>query len=91
MPPRTNVKSLQDIPNIGPRCAADLVRIGISRPAQLVGKDGLTLYRKLCRHDGVRHDPCVADTFMAAVGYMNGAPKRNWWWYTPRRKKLLRD
>jgi hypothetical protein len=88
--PRRDVEALQDIPNIGPRCAEDLRRMGISKPSQLVGRDGLTLYRKLCRVDGVRHDPCLADTFLAAVDYMNGAPKRPWYWYTARRKKLLK-
>ncbi len=87
--PRTGVKTLRDIPNIGPRTAEDLNRMGITRPHQLAGKDGLALYRKLCKADGMRHDPCVIDVFMAAVDYMNGAPKRDWWWYTPQRKKLL--
>lgn len=87
--PRTAVKTLREIPNIGPRTAEDLNRIGITRPEQLTGRDGLALYRKLCKTDGVRHDPCVIDVFMAAVDYMNGAPKRDWWWYTPQRKKLL--
>jgi hypothetical protein len=40
--------------------------------------------------DGVRHDPCLADVFLAAVDYMNGAPKRPWHWYTARRKKLMK-
>jgi len=88
---KRQVNTLTDIPNIGPRSAEDLVRIGITRPEQLAGEDGIALYRKLCRVDGVRHDPCVADAFMAAVDYMNGAPKQDWWWYTPRRKELMSE
>lgn len=87
--PRTNVASLTDIPNVGKQTAGDFHRLGITDPQQLVGKDGLKLYKALCKRDGARHDPCVIDVFMAAVDYMEGAPKRDWWWYTPRRKKLL--
>jgi len=87
--PRVGVATLREIPNIGPRTEGDLIRIGITLPRQLVGKDGIELYRKVCRVDGVRHDPCVADVFLAAVDYMEGAPRRDWWWYTQRRKKLM--
>lgn len=88
---REGVASLRDIPNVGPRTEEDFHRLGITRPEQLIGKDGLALYRKICRVDGVRHDPCVIDVFMAAVDYMEGAPKRPWFWYTPKRKKLLKS
>ena len=89
--PRTGVASHRDIPNVGPRTEGDFHRLGITRPAQLIGKDGLSLYRKLCRVDGVRHDPCCIDVFMAAVDYMGGAPKRPWSKYTATRKKLLKS
>jgi len=85
---RRSVAELTDIPNIGPSIADDLRRIGVRSPADLRGKDPLRLYKRLCAHDGVRHDPCVLDVFMAAVDYMGGAPARPWWKYTARRKKL---
>ena len=85
--PRTNIPSLRDIPNIGPRTEGDLHRIGITRPDQLISQDALKLYDKVCRKDGVRHDPCLIDVFLAAVDYMNGAHKKGWWKYTPQRKK----
>ena len=66
----------------------DFHRLGITQPRQLIGKDGLALYKKICRVDGVRHDPCVIDVFLAAVDYMEGAPKRPWFWYTAGRKKM---
>jgi pathogenicity locus Cdd1 protein len=31
----------------------------------------------------------VLDTFIAAVRYMEGAPKRPWWHYTAERKRRL--
>lgn len=85
--PRTLAK-LQDVPNIGPRTEGDLRRIGITKPEQLVGQDGYKLYDRLCRKDGVRHDPCVIDVFLAVTDYMGGAPKRGWWKYTAQRKKV---
>jgi len=38
---------------------------------------------------GARQDPCVLDTFIAAIRYMEGAPKRPWWHYTAERKRRL--
>lgn len=66
---------------------ADLKRIGVTTPAQLKKQDGFALYKKLCKVTGTRHDPCVLDTFIAAVGFMNGDPARPWFWYTKGRKK----
>ena len=80
-------KRLVDIPNIGPALAADFVLLGVDHPEHLVGKDAYVLYRQLCTVTGVRHDPCVLDTFMAAVDFMNGAPARPWWNYTSLRKQ----
>jgi hypothetical protein len=77
---------LEQLPNIGPSLAADLRSIGINRPADLRGQDAFALYNKLCALTGQRQDPCVLDTFMAAVDFMQGAPAAPWWRYTPQRK-----
>jgi hypothetical protein len=82
-----DVKTLLDIPNVGPRISQDFTLIGIATPAALKGKDALTLYMQLCAKTGTRHDPCVLDTFMAVVDFMHGAPARVWWEYTPKRKR----
>ena len=82
-------KQLQQIPNIGPAVAADLQRCDIRSPAQLVGQNPYELYERLCRRTGVRHDPCVLDTFIAAVRFMEGAPPTPWWHYTEERKATL--
>jgi hypothetical protein len=37
----------------------------------------------------VRHDPCVIDTFLSAVRFMEGAPPQPWWHCTPERKRHL--
>jgi Pathogenicity locus len=80
---------LEDIPNIGPALAKRLRAVGIHRPDQLKGKDGIKLYLKLNKVSGIRHDPCVADTFMAAVDFMKTGKRKPWWAFTSKRKKLF--
>jgi Pathogenicity locus len=81
-------QSLEQIPNIGPAIAADLKRLGITQPQDLRGRDAFVLYQQLCAITGQRHDPCVLDTFMAAVDFMQGAAATPWWHYTAERKAL---
>lgn len=77
---------LEQLPNIGPSIAADLRRIGVGHPRDLATRDAFELYRALCEHTGRRQDPCVLDTFLAAVDFMRGAPAQPWWAYTAGRK-----
>jgi hypothetical protein len=81
--------SLEQLPNIGPALAADLRLIGIREPRELRGKDAFVLYQSLCAVTGQRQDPCVLDTFMAAIDFMRGAPAAPWWNYTAQRKALF--
>ena len=80
------LKRLQEIPNVGPATAGDLVRLGVKRLADLKGRDPDELYERLCLIDGVRHDPCVRDVFAAVVSFAGGAPARPWWRFTAKRK-----
>lgn len=82
--------TLEHIPNIGKAVAQDLRKIGITRPDQLKDKDGLNLYQKLNKVTGVRQDPCMADTLMAAVDFMNGGKPKPWWKFTAKRKQILK-
>ena len=84
-----DVATLEDIPNVGPAVAADLRRLGITAPADLLGRDPYAMYDDLCRITGQRHDPCLLDTFIAAVRFMAGEPKKPWWSYTAERKRHL--
>lgn len=77
---------LEQVPNIGKAMAGDLRLLGITEPAALVGCDPYVLYTRLCELTGVRHDPCVIDTFISAVRFMEGAPARPWWAYAAERK-----
>jgi len=79
---RTNVAQLEDIPNVGVSIAGDLRQLGITSPVDLSGRDPYALYDDLCRITGQRHDPCLLDTFIAAVRYMEGGPKTPWWKFT---------
>ena len=78
---------LEQIPNVGPAIAADFRLIGILRPQDLKGQDPLKLYHRLNKLSGCRHDPCVLDTFMAAVHFMEKGEALAWWAFTPQRKK----
>jgi predicted GIY-YIG superfamily endonuclease len=83
------IAHLEDIPNVGPAIAADLRQLGITTPADLPGRDPYAMYDELCRVTGGRHDPCLLDTFIAAVRYMEGSPKKPWWKYTAERKREM--
>ena len=81
--------ALEQLPNVGPAMAADLRLLGIHTPQALKGRDGLQLYRALCEATGQRHDPCVLDTLLAVVDFMQGAPPAPWWAYTEQRKAMV--
>jgi hypothetical protein len=88
---RTAIEALtfEQIPNIGPRIANDFKRLGLKSPADLKNQNALLLYEKLNKKTKQRHDPCLLDTFMAAIDFMNGGKSKPWWTFTQKRKKLL--
>ncbi len=77
---------LQKIPNVGPKGAAYLIKLGITRLEDVAGLDPYGLYQELCVMDAKRHHPCWMDVFAAVVSYANGEPARPWWEFTPQRK-----
>ncbi|WP_416306264.1 helix-hairpin-helix domain-containing protein [Neptunicella sp. SCSIO 80796] len=84
---RKNIQRFQDIPNIGPAMERDFIQLGLKQPAELIGQDPYQLYQQLSTITGVRQDPCVLDTYMAAVDYMQGGSAKKWWEFTKLRKK----
>lgn len=86
---RKDVKRLIDIPNIGKAIEKDLILLGIYHPSALIGKDPYRMHADLCKITGKQQDPCLLDTFIAAVRYMEGAPAKKWWEYTEERKQTL--
>ncbi len=83
----SEANEFKDIPNIGPAMVQDFISLGLKDPQDLKKKDPFRLYKKMCQISGTRQDPCVLDTYIAAVAFMNGAPPRPWWYYTKDRKK----
>ena len=80
------MSALTSIPNVGPAIARKLQRLGVQEPADLRVQDADELFERLCALDGRRHDPCLLDTFHAAVDVADGKPARPWWEYSRERK-----
>ena len=80
------VTRLRLIPNVGPKMAADLIKLGVTRLEDAAGRDPDEMYHELCAIDGKRHDPCMRDIFAAVISYAEGGPARPWWEFTPERK-----
>ena len=77
---------LQELPNIGPAMADDLLRLGVASIDDLSRRDPHILYDRLAELDGVRHDPCVLDTFAAAIHCARTGESVPWWQFSRRRK-----
>ena len=80
------VVRLQEIPNVGPKMAAGLIKLGVTSLEDAAGGDPDEMYYELCAIDAKRHDPCVRDVFAAVISYADGGPGRPWWEFTPERK-----
>lgn len=87
---RDRTKKLTDLPNIGTASAADLLLLGISSPAELIGLCPYEMYERLCVKTGVRHDPCVIDVFISITRYVDGEDAKPWWDFTEERKQALK-
>ena len=81
-----HIAALTAIPNVGPAVARRLLRLGIATPQDLRGQDPDGLFERICALDGRREDPCLLDTFAAAVDVADGKPARPWWEYSRERK-----
>jgi hypothetical protein len=80
------VVRLQEIPNVGPRMASALLKLGIARLQDAAGRDPEEMYHELCAIDAKRHDPCVRDIFAAVVSHAEGPPRPSRSKFTPERK-----
>ena len=89
MKSRQEIRSFTEIPNVGPATIRYLNLIGINTPFELVGQNPISMYQQLCQETGKKFDPCLADVFISAVRFMEGAPPKKWWYYTNARKELL--
>ena len=80
---------LEDIPNIGKQIAVDLRALGFEQPSDLRAQDPYEMYDRMCAVTGIRQDPCLLDTFIAAVRFADGGPGVPWWAYTAERKRAM--
>lgn len=81
---------LKDLGSIGPAMLRDFEMLGIHSVAQLARQEPKELYQQLCRLTGQRQDPCVLDTFRAAVAQARDPelpPAQRQWWYWSRLRK----
>lgn len=83
-------RELADLVSIGPAMLRDFEMLGVKSVAQLAGEEPEELYQRLCRITGQRQDPCVLDTFSAAVAQARDPglpPQQAQWWYWSRKRK----
>lgn len=83
-------RQLQDLISIGPAMLRDFELLGVRSLSQLAKQDPHKLYSRLERLTGTRQDPCVLDTFQAAIAQARNprlpAAKCQWWYWSRKRK-----
>jgi hypothetical protein len=88
---RAKTRQLADLISIGPAMLQDFELLGIRSVAELARRNPQRMYEKMERATGQRQDPCVLDTFCAAVAQAKNprlaAEKCQWWWWSRKRKK----
>ena len=84
---RAGADPFKGLRNVGPAARADLATLGITSLAQLAASDPDRLYTRLQVETTARHDPCVWDVFAAAIHQARTGKPRDWWMFTPERKR----
>jgi len=83
-------RQLHDLISIGPAMLRDFDLLGIRSVTQLAKQDPKKMYTRLQRLTGQRQDPCVLDTFQAAVAQARNprlpAEQCQWWYWSRKRK-----
>ncbi len=80
---KSAIANLQCIPSIGPKVGEMLVEIGISKVADLRGRNPDELYEQVCAFRGEFMDRCVLYHFRCAVYFAtnkNYKPELLKWW-----------
>jgi hypothetical protein len=84
-------RELGDLISIGPAMLRDFELLGIRSVAQLARQNPDRMYSRLERAMGQRQDPCVLDTFCAAVAQAKNpqlpAEQCQWWYWSAKRKQ----
>ncbi|MGC4114122.1 MAG: helix-hairpin-helix domain-containing protein [Myxococcales bacterium] len=76
----------QQLPNVGPSVAADLLRLGLRNLMDVKKADPDALLARLEKLAG-RQDPCVGDVLQSAVWHARNpkSPERPWWEWSRQR------
>lgn len=87
-------RQLRDLISIGPAMLRDFDMLGIRSVAELAKQTPKKMYQRLNRKTGQRQDPCVLDTFSAAVAQARNprlpAEKCRWWYWSKIRKSGIK-
>ena len=90
----SGTRRLEDLVSVGPSIRGDLNALGVHSVEQLAQRDPQALYDQLCRKTGQRQDPCVLDTFRAAVAQAQDPDLpieyAVWWFWSRVRKGEVR-
>ena len=83
-------RQLGDLISVGPAMLKDFEMLGIRSVEQLAEQDPRRMHERLGRKRGHRQDPCVLDTFCAAVAQARNprlpAEQCKWWYWSRKRK-----
>jgi len=86
----TSTRRLAELISVGPAMLRDFEMLGIRSVSQLAKQEPERMYERLNRKTGQRQDPCVLDTFCAAVAQARNprlpAEKCQWWYWSRKRK-----
>jgi hypothetical protein len=79
---RAAVSELGELRNIGKAMLRDFELLGISSVKQLAKCDADRLYERIQSITHTRHDPCVWDTYAAAIHQAKTGEALPWWDFT---------
>jgi hypothetical protein len=81
---------MRDLISVGPAMLRDFELLGIRSVRQLARRNPERMYGQLCKLTGELQDPCVLDTFRAAVAQAADprlpAEQCQWWYWSRKRK-----
>lgn len=84
--PKPATDPLLQLRNIGKAMRADFELLGIDSIKQLARCDADELYARIQSLTHTRHDPCVWDTYAAAIHQAKTGEALAWWEFTKVRK-----
>lgn len=83
----TPADELLTLRNIGPAMRRDFTLLGITSIKQLARRNPDKLYACIQKLTNTRHDPCVWDTYAAAIHQAKTGEALPWWHFTHVRKR----